>query len=162
MADSTPNPTLRTPNGNFAAKVDEAGRIKLPAKVRDFLLAQPDRAMFATWNEPKSSMAKIYFNGSWEKNKEIASRQTTHREAAKAYIRLSNRYGGDVEIDSNGRVTLPMELRGALQLKDSPVQLLIFGEVVQIHKTDVLDQNIEQDKQTVAEALENLEVEGIQ
>lgn len=162
MADSTPLPTLRAPNGNFATKVDEAGRIKLPAKLREYLQAQPMTAMFATWNEPESSMAKIYFNGSWERNKELLSRQTENKQAAKDYILLSNRYGGDVDIDSNGRVTLPQELRAALGLKNTDVQLLIFGEVVQIHKTEVLDQSVELAKKRVAAAQAALEAAGIQ
>ena len=162
MADLDQKTQLRAPNGFFAAKVDEAGRIKLPAKIREYLGLMPDKAMFATCNDVNATMGKVYFNGSWEKTKEILTAQKEHRAAAQAFMRLSNAYGGDVEIDSNGRVTLPQELRSLLDLNGKDVQLLIFGDVIQIHRAADLQRNVESDKKLVGDNQATLEGLGVQ
>jgi len=163
MADLDPKTTpLRAPNGFFAAKVDEAGRIKLPAKIREYLGHVPDKAMFATCNDVNASMGKVYFNGSWEKTKEILTAQKEHRAAAQSFMRLSNAYGGDVEIDSNGRVTLPQELRSLLNLSGTDVQLLIFGDVIQIHRATDHERNLASDRKVVGESMKTLEELGVQ
>ena len=146
MDPVTANQTLpKAPSGNFAGKVDEAGRIKLPAEFRKFLAQLPDPSMFATYNEPDLHMAKIYFNASWDRIKAKLSDAADDMEEAMAFMRVSNYYGGDVEIDSNGRITLPQELRAALQLKDTPVQLLIFGEMIQIYPAAEVVRNLPND-----------------
>jgi len=146
----------KAPNGNFAAKVDEAGRIKLPADLRKFLVQMPDPSMFATCNDPDLGMAKIYFNASWDRIKAKLSEAQDDLDAAMAYMRVSNYYGGDVDIDSNGRVTLPQELRAALHLKDTAVQLLIFGETIQIYRADDVVRNVPNDLAIIRQSKQRL------
>ena len=67
-----------------------------------------------------------------------------------------------MDIDSNGRVTLPQELRSLLKLNGADVQLLIFGEVIQIHREADVQHSRETAAKVVAEniaALEALEIQ---
>ena len=141
----------KAPNGYFAGKVDEAGRIKLPAEIRKHLAQMPDASMFATYNDPDKHAAKIYFNAYWDKIKAKLD-AAEDAEEAMAFMRVSNYYGGDVEIDSNGRVTLPQELRAVLQLKDTAVQLLIFGEILHITPAEELKMSLPDDMALLRQA----------
>jgi MraZ protein len=158
--DASQTVVMRAPNGASAAKVDAAGRIKLPVKFQEYLAQLPDKSMFATWNG--EDMAKIYVNGFWEKTKAKLSAASKHREVARAILRLSNSFGSDVSVDSNGRVTLPQELRGKMQFKETPVQLLFVGDVIHIYRAENMAAQLAADERLVmqsAMALEELDVQ---
>jgi len=122
------------PDGMYAAKVDSAGRIKLPVEYQRYLAKLHDPEMFATSTE--DTMAKIYINGSWSQTKEKLFAATDQQELTMAYFRVAAKFGGNVELDSNGRVTLPQELRRKMSWQDSPVQLLIFKDLIQIYPAE--------------------------
>jgi DNA-binding transcriptional regulator/RsmH inhibitor MraZ len=120
----------KPPRGFYPATVDKAGRVKLPAKVKDHVASLTDKRLFVTLNE---GMAKIYTNGSWDRNLEILQSTTTATEEAERVATLADVYGEDVLMDSNGRVTLPQELRRKVGLEDQPVQLRFFDDVLKVY-----------------------------
>jgi MraZ protein len=117
--------------GAMAAKVDNSGRLKLPAKVQEYLGELPEKKLFITLNE---GMAKLYTNGSWDRNLKILQACTTDPDAADRVALIADYYGADAEMDSNGRVTLPQELRRKLGLEDQSVQLRFFEDVIKVYK----------------------------
>lgn len=128
MAQSVSNPgRAKSPRGFFSASIDKAGRLKMPAKYKEHLEGLDEKSMFVTLNE---GMAKIYTNGSWDRNLAILQSTTEATEEAERVATLADVYGEDVQMDSNGRVTLPQELRRKLGLEDQPVQLRFFVEDV--------------------------------
>lgn len=148
MAEAGDNAKKSTPpDGFFAAKVDSAGRIKLPADFQRFLASLPEKEMFATSTE--DGIAKIYINGSWARTKEKIFAAKENQGFAMSYFRVAAKFGGNVELDSNGRVTLPQELRRKMSWQDTPVQLLIFKELIQIYPADTLERQVAVDQAAV-------------
>jgi MraZ protein len=145
MAEASENMEQTTPpDGYFSAKVDAAGRIKLPAEFKRFLAGLPNKELFATSTE--DGMAKIYFNGSWSRTKEKIFAAKENQSFAMSYFRVAAKFGGNVELDSNGRVTLPQELRRKMSWQDTPVQLLIFRDVIQISAADDCERQVAVDQ----------------
>jgi DNA-binding transcriptional regulator/RsmH inhibitor MraZ len=156
MAETADNAKKVTPpDGFFPAKVDSAGRIKLPADFQRFLAGLPDKELFATSTE--NGIAKIYINGSWTRTKEKIFAAKEHQSTAMSYFRVAAKLGGNVELDSNGRVTLPQELRRKMSWQDTPVQLLLFKELIQIYPADYLERQVAVDQAVLDENRDKVE-----
>ena len=131
LAANNSVPPPRPPHGAMSAKVDASGRLKLPVKVQEYLGALTEKKLFITVNE---GIAKLYTNGSWDRNLKVLQSCTTDPDAADRVALLADYYGTESEMDSSGRVTLPQELRRDLGLEDQPVQLRFFEDVIKVYK----------------------------
>jgi DNA-binding transcriptional regulator/RsmH inhibitor MraZ len=124
---------LRAPLGFLPCKIDGAGRLKLPAKYLEYLEKLTDKNLFAAFWRGK---ARIFTNGSWERTlAEIEDRDRRERMAFRAESR-----GGDVELDPQGRVTLPQALRKAIELEDKAVQLRFRLDIITIFTKDQFEE----------------------
>lgn len=117
----------RNPRGFQVSKVDAAGRMKLPSKYQDFLKLLTDRTLFATMFE---GMARIYCNGSLERN---LSRLEGDPEAYEWASKTADKFGGDVDLDPQGRITLPQLLRKTLELTDQSVYLRMQDDIITVY-----------------------------
>ena len=124
-----------------------------------YLSQLPDKEMFATSTE--DGMAKIYINGSWGRTKENLFAATEQQELTMAYFRVASKYGGNVDMDSNGRVTLPQELRRKMSWQDSPVQLLIFKDLIQIYPAEGMNAQVTLDTALLKENKKSLGALGV-
>ncbi len=130
MDQTATSVTLRNPRGFHAAKVDAAGRLKLPAKYQEYLRMLADHSLFATKYE---SMARIYSNGSYERN---LQKLADTPEVQAAVARYGDILGCDVELDPQGRVTLPQNLRKQLKLEDQQVYLRFDDDLITIYSQE--------------------------
>ena len=132
MAESSPTATPnRPPRGIFPARVDEKGRLKLPADLREYLLRFGDKTVFITsldW-----LIARIYTNSAWEVNLKLLDDCTEDRDVAEDVAFTANDIGGDSDIDDQGRVLIPQELRRLLNLESQPVWLECLPGVINIY-----------------------------
>jgi DNA-binding transcriptional regulator/RsmH inhibitor MraZ len=123
---------LRAPLGFHLCKIDGAGRLKLPARHQEYLRGLADGNLFATVHEGK---ARIFTNGSWERTLgRITDKAVRDRFAFRA-----ERDGGDVDLDPQGRVTLPQGLRKKLSLEDKSVQIRFKDDVITFFSQEEYD-----------------------
>lgn len=103
-------------SGNYLNKFDEAGRLSLPAKMREELRANfgNDALMaYSIGGIVKIHPKVIYDN----KMKEMYEKAKANPEAFKLFRKLSaSAYG--IEINSSGRMNIPAQLRNAANLED--------------------------------------------
>ena len=118
---------LRNPRTFIGAKVDSAGRVKLPAKVLEFLSRLADKNLFVT---RLKGMARIYTNGSWERNLNLLNHLPAVR---KAMATEADKYGVEAELDPQGRITLPQLLRKEMGLEDKSIYMRFDADVVFIY-----------------------------
>ncbi len=100
--------------GNHPAKVDEKGRLKLPAAFKQLLDAQHVTQFYITSVDGKS--AEIWPLPEWEKQEALLAESSTMDDAVAKYLNLTSYYGQQVEMDSQTRVLLPQILRGTAKL----------------------------------------------
>ena len=100
--------------GNRPAKVDEKGRLKIPAEFLEELKEYGNQFYITS---PTGESARIYPMKVWSEIEErLAKLPSTHPTKRKFLMRTSY-YGQVVELDGQGRVLLPPVLREAADTK---------------------------------------------
>jgi MraZ protein len=125
--------------GNHPAKVDEKGRLKLPAAFKQLLDAQNVTQFYITSTDGKS--AEIWPLPEWEKREAQLAEFSTLDDAVQKYLNLTSYYGQQVEMDNQARVLLPQILRGKARL-DSDVA--VFGKTtyLEVHNREMFEQGL--------------------
>ena len=112
---------VESPRGIYQARVDEKGRLKLPVDMQQFLSASGEQKVFITSLDEVT--ARIYPIAVWRDNEKILAESTDDPEGAEDIAFLANDLGADSEVDGQGRVLLPTELRRQLSLESQAVWL---------------------------------------
>ncbi len=130
--DSVPTVTrrFRAPLGFQPCKIDSTGRLKLPSAYQEYLKQLGDPYLFVT--EVKG-MARVFTNGSWERT---VAKMDGDPDYKKRFTLRAEAIGCDVDVDPQGRVTLPQNLRRELQLEDQQVQLRFYEDVITIYSQE--------------------------
>jgi len=105
---------MATFRGNHPAKVDEKGRLKLPAAFKQLMDTDGVKEFFITSTDGKR--AEIWPLPEWEKVEARLARAGSMDEAVEEFTNLVNYYGQQVEMDNQGRVVLPQILRAKASL----------------------------------------------
>ena len=100
--------------GNIPAKVDEKGRLKIPAAFLEELKGFGDQ--FYVTSETGDT-ARIYPMKVWEEIEAKLSRLSSHNKTKEKFLTWTNYYGQAVEIDGQGRILIPPVLREAALMK---------------------------------------------
>jgi len=114
--------------GNHPAKVDEKGRLKLPAAFKQLVDAQGVSQFYITSTD--GTKAEVWPLPAWEKVEAKLAEFSIMNDAVEKYLSLTSYYGQQVEMDNQARVLVPQILRGAAKLD---------AEVVVIGKIDHLE-----------------------
>jgi MraZ protein len=125
--------------GNHPAKVDEKGRLKLPAAFKQLVDAQHVTQFYVTSVDGKS--AEIWPLPEWEKREEQLAESSTLDDAVKKYLNLTSYYGQQVEMDNQARLLLPQILRGTAKL-DAEVAVFGMRIYLEVHNREVFEQNL--------------------
>ena len=114
--------------GNYAAKIDDKGRLKIPNAFRSLVESQHGSELFVT--SLSGEYVRVYPMPVWMALEERLSKvPSTHPARLKFFDRISY-YGQGAEIDSQGRVLIHPRLRDAAGMS---------GEVDVLGQYDYLD-----------------------
>ncbi len=94
--------------GSHLARVDEKGRLKVPAEFKRMFDEKSVQAFFITSFD--GERAEIYPMPEWEKIEAAMAEKASSPEKTK-FLDVTNYYGQVVEMDSAGRLLLPQNLR---------------------------------------------------
>jgi MraZ protein len=123
--------------GNYPAKVDEKGRLKIPAVFLEELKEYGNQFYITS---PTGESARIYPMKVWgEIEDKLAELPSTHPTKRKFLMRTSY-YGQTVELDGQGRVLLPSVLREAAQTKGDVAVLGALEHLEVINDSRALEQ----------------------
>jgi|HubBroStandDraft_1064217.scaffolds.fasta_scaffold28519_4 MraZ protein len=116
--------------GNHPAKVDEKGRLKLPAAFKQLVDAQNVSQFYITSSD--GAKAEIWPLPAWEKVEAKLAEFSIMNDAVEKYLSLTSYYGQQVEIDNQARVLIPQILRGAAKLD---AEVVVIGKIdhIEVH-----------------------------
>jgi MraZ protein len=97
--------------GNAPARIDEKGRLKVPTAFRSLLESKYGRELFLT--SLTGEYVRVYPMPVWLENEEKLSQVPSTNPAKLRYLDRVNYYGQVSELDSQGRVLIPVRLRDA-------------------------------------------------
>jgi MraZ protein len=111
--------------GTHEAKVDEKGRLKLPA---DFvkLVAEKNYGSLFFITSRDGKKTEIWPMPEWEKEEEKKAALPEEDEAKTTWMRVVNYFGGVVEIDKQDRLMLPRKIRERFSLVN--VEAVVTGQ----------------------------------
>ncbi len=102
--------------GNNPARVDDKGRVKVPADFkREFDERYGPTKFYVTSRNGK--IAEIHPMEEWEKVEQKLASLPTSDPYRKKFLEITNYFGQVVELDSQGRLLLPALLRERANLK---------------------------------------------
>jgi MraZ protein len=131
--------------GNHPARVDEKGRLKLPAEFKRQIDEQYGAQFYITSKDGK--VAEIYPLQEWEKFEQKVAAIPSFNPARKKLLDRLNYYGQMAEIDAQGRVLLPQILREQAKVTGDVV---VFGmqTYLEVANHEAFKQNMDQNPLT--------------
>jgi len=109
--------------GNYAAKIDDKGRLKIPNTFRTFIEGQHGAEVFVT--SLSGEYVRIYPMPIWLAHEEKLARVPSTHPARLKYFDRVNYYGQATEIDTQGRVVIHPRLREAAGMTG---EVDVFGQ----------------------------------
>ena len=134
--------TVDPPRGLFTAKLDDKGRLKLPAAIQTYLNGLPEKSLFVTSLDRR--IAILYTLPIWREIERYL-REHAGEDAAENVAFNAAELGSDADVDGQGRVSFSAELRKELGIDNQTVHLQFFGRGIQI-----LSESIFQERRTMA------------
>jgi MraZ protein len=158
-AQLVPPVSVEAPRGFLAARVDEKGRLKLPAAITQYLGALGEQKVFVT--TLNASTARIYPISAWRQTELMLEEAGEDAELREDVAFIAYHYGADSEIDPQGRVLVPTELRRALKFENETVYLRCFKQRIDVIGKEVYDQRLARAAENIGEKLQSLEKKGL-
>lgn len=109
--------------GNYAAKIDDKGRLKIPNAFRAIIQAQHGTELFVTSLTGES--VTVYPMPVWTEIEEKLAKVPSTHPARLRYFDRVNYYGQVAEIDTQGRVVIHSRLRDAAVMSG---EVDVFGQ----------------------------------
>ncbi|HYO80378.1 MAG TPA: hypothetical protein VES20_03185 [Bryobacteraceae bacterium] len=115
----------------YSSRVDEKGRLKLPEDIRRYLQDTGNTDVFITSFDGRTAL--IYPIPLWEEAERLLENPGPNAKAGKVLWFKSQKYGGDAQIDSMGRLLMPATLRREMEVENQPVQMAFFRGHLEVY-----------------------------
>ena len=150
---------VEAPRGFLSARVDEKGRLKLPSALVQYLEGFGERKVFIT--TLNASTARIYPISVWRETERLLQEPGEDTGTKEDIAFIAYHFGSDDEMDAQGRVLVPTELRRALKLENEQVFLRCFKQRIDVIGREVYEQRLARALEGVGEKLQGLEKKGL-
>jgi MraZ protein len=114
-----PEQVVEAPRGMYSAKLDDRGRLKISSDFLPWFDAHKGEKLFVTSLDRK--IAQIYPLDVWRENERWFQAPGTDPRLARILTFNAADLGGDAELDNQGRINLPQELRKELGIENHAV-----------------------------------------
>ncbi len=128
----------------YTVKVDSAGRIKLPTDFQEYFAALGHARFFITSLD--RSLGVVYPVSLWRATEKFLEEYQDDPELADDAAFNAAELGGQAELDANGRLLLPAELRRELGIENGLVRLKAAGGRVEILSEQIFEARKERGK----------------
>jgi MraZ protein len=109
--------------GNHPARVDEKGRLKIPAEFKGRVDEIYGNHFYITSKDGKR--AEIYPLKEWEKIEEKLAQIPSMNPAKQKFLDITSYYGQMADMDAQGRILLPQLLRETAKVT---AEVVVFGK----------------------------------
>jgi len=143
------------PRGFHPARIDEKGRLKLPAVFHEYLSQLGEKKVFVTTIDTVT--ARLYTSSVWAVNETFFENPGEDAaEWAESVAFVARHYGADSEIDSQGRLLVPQELRKDLGIENQAVWLGYDKGAIAIYGESMYQQKLAASKAQLPVAVSGL------
>jgi MraZ protein len=126
--------------GNHPTRVDEKGRLKIPAEFKRLIDEKYGTQFYITSRDGK--VAEVYPFEEWQRLEEKFSRLSNFNPAKKNFLKRTNYYGQQVEMDAQGRLLMPQLLRESADIKGE-VAVMGYLTYLEVHNMETLRNEVQ-------------------
>ncbi len=127
--------------GNCPTRVDEKGRLKVPAEHKRVIEEKYGSKFYITSFDGK--VAQIYPYEEWERIEQKLAALSTYNPTKRKFLKRVGYWGGLVEMDSQGRLLLPQILRDDAGLKGD-VAVVGYQTYLEVQDIEALKKEVEE------------------
>lgn len=147
------------PRGMYPSRLDDKGRCKMPAAFQQYLSALSEKRLFVTSLDRR--IAQIYPMEVWRQNEKFFENYRENPSLAKKIAFNAADLGVEAEMDAQGRITFPPELRRELALEDQTIRLYAYKGRIEILSERIYEERKREALATDPKDVETLEVAGL-
>jgi MraZ protein len=127
--------------GNHPTRVDEKGRLKVPAEFKRVIDEKYAQRFYITSLD--GIAAQIYPFEEWERIEQKLASLSTFNPTKKKFLNRTNYYGQVVEMDGQGRLLVPQTLREAAHIRG---EVAVLGNLtyLEVRNMEALDKEIKE------------------
>jgi MraZ protein len=127
--------------GNHPTRVDEKGRLKVPAEFKRVIDEKYAQKFYITSLD--GVVAQVYPFEEWERIEQKLAGLSTFNATKKKFLTRTNYYGQVVEMDGQGRLLIPQTLREAAQIRG---EVAVLGNLtfLEVRNLEALDQEVKE------------------
>jgi MraZ protein len=131
--------------GNHPTRVDEKGRLKVPAEFKRVIDEKYGQQFYITSLDGK--VAQLYPFEEWERIEQKLAKLSTFDPTKKKFLSKVNYWGQLVEMDGQGRLLMPQLLRDSAQIKGD-VAVTGYQTYLEVRNLESYGKQVEEDKFT--------------
>lgn len=123
VPDSTAPPVspVELPDGSYPTRLDDRGRLRLPAAFARYFERLAEPGLFVTSTD--NVTVQIYPIAVWREKRLKLATDTQDSDAADVLL-VAHHNGAHAQMDAQGRILVHEELRRKLQLENRPLRLV--------------------------------------
>jgi MraZ protein len=127
--------------GNHPTRVDEKGRLKVPAEFKRVIDEKYAQKFYITSLD--GNIAHVYPFEEWERIEQKLAALSTYNPTKKKFLTRTNYYGQVVEMDGQGRLLIPQILREAAQIRG---EVAVLGNLtfLEVRNMEALDDEVKE------------------
>ncbi len=127
--------------GNHPTRVDEKGRLKVPAEFKRVIDEKYAQKFYITSLD--GIVAQVYPFEEWERIEQKLAALSTYNPTKKKFLTRVNYYGQVVEMDGQGRLLIPQVLRESAQIRG---EVAVLGNLtyLEVRNMEALQKEIDE------------------
>ena len=142
--------------GQYTHSVDQKGRVSLPARIRDVLLADGDSRYVIT-PDPSDPCLHLHPLRRWEEYEQAVSRLPRHDRRIVRFRRIYVSAAQEGELDKVGRIRLAPEFRDRIRLEGKDVVFAGMGPLVEIWSKPLWQEELEKSERDAPQILDEVQ-----
>lgn len=152
-------PMVEPPRGMYPGRLDEKGRLKLPAGFQRFFAALREKALFVTSLD--RHIAQIYPMHVWRQNEKFFETYREDPSLARRVAFNAADLGAEAEMDAQGRILFSPELRRELGIENQSVRLFAYRGRIEVLSEETYLERKRDAANTTPDQVAKLEAAGL-
>jgi MraZ protein len=143
----------------YPGRLDDKGRMKVPVDFQQFLGALREKKLFVTILDRR--IAQIYPIAVWRENEKFFETYREDPRIARNVAFNAADLGAESEMDNQGRILFPPELRRELAIENQSVRLYAYRGRIEVLSEKIYEERKREASQMAADDLAKLESAGL-
>jgi len=131
--------------GNHPTRVDEKGRLKVPAEFKRVIDEKYGQQFYITSLD--GDVAQVYPFEEWERIEQKLAGLSSFNPTKKKFLERTNYWGQQVEMDGQGRLLIPQLLRESAHIKGE-VAVVGYLNYLEVRNLETYRKKIQEEKFT--------------